>query len=135
MQSFQDTIHLPFEVQQKLATVKLADPDGAEHEIDTAQIDELVDADFVQSINTFDFNIFDFVQKVGRKNVLPCIGAGILQVNGLRQTVDFGRFVSFAQEIQSRYHEQVQYHNDLHGADTAQHVSFMLQSQDLANIA
>ena len=105
MQSFQNTIQLPKDVQTKLAKVKLADSNEAEHEIDTAQVDAMADADFLKSINSFDFNIFDYVQQVGRPNVLPCVGAGILQVNGLRNTVDFQKFVRFTYEIKSRYHE------------------------------
>ena len=89
------TVRLPAEVEEKLAKVKLMDSVEADLEIDTSELEAIVNAEFLQSINSFDFDIFNLVEQVGRNKVLPCIGLGILQVNGLRASVDVEKYVSF----------------------------------------
>jgi len=103
-------------------------------EIDTSELEAIVDTDFLEDVSAYGFNLHSFAEKTKRELVLPSIGLGCLKINGLEQSVDVNKYVAWTQQLQSKYHQDVSYHNDLHGSDTAQHVSFLLQKQDFAKI-
>jgi len=81
-----------------------------------------------QSLARFDFNIFKFNAKIGRKNVLPFVAASLLKANKLEGLVDYDKYLKFMSEIYNQYKRSVIYHNDIHGSDVAQHVNFILKS-------
>lgn len=65
---------------------------------------------------------------------MPMIAMGLLEVNNLHTKVDNQKFLNFTKQIYNRYNRDVAYHNDLHGSDTAQHVSFMMNQQGIKNL-
>ena len=92
-------------------------------------------ADVVDQIDSFYFNIFEFQEVVGRNMVMPIIATHLLKKNNLQSCVDFSKFLKFISEIYNSYLRSVAYHNDLHGADVAQHVNLILSSQGLMRMA
>ena len=86
-------------------------------------------------VNTFDFNIFKFSSKVGRKNVMPFIASSLIRHNNLHSNIDSSKFAKFMTQIYNQYRRSVQYHNDLHGSDVAQHIHFILNGQNMAKYA
>ena len=101
------------------------------HNKETVQTDEtatdlmtLAPASFLQDLQTFYFDVFQFSKTVGRERQMRIMAIGLLSVNNIQ--VDEARFLNFVSAIQGRYMTQVAYHNDLHASDCAQHVSFLL---------
>jgi len=74
---------------------------------------------FLIDLNSFNFNIFKLEQMIGRNKVLSTIGLGLLKIHDLEKCVNFDKFIAFSDQIYRRYNQNVQYHNDLHGSDTA----------------
>ena len=77
---------------------------------------------FKQTLS-FDFNILEFAEDLGREHALPHLTINLIENLPNRQQ-NFGEFnenrlVLFLNEIQKGYSTKVQYHNDLHGADVA----------------
>ena len=76
-----------------------------------------------EKIEDFDFDIFDFESHVGRRNTLPYLVMSLISslpfdLNNSLYNED--KMMKFLCEIQKGYRREVQYHNDLHGADVAQ---------------
>lgn len=82
-------------------------------------------------MDSFQFNIFDFVNEVGRDMQMPIIASSLLKKNDLLGTVDQQKFLNFISQIYNKYKRSVEYHNDLHGSDVAQHVNLILNTQGL----
>lgn len=59
--------------------------------------------------------------------VMPLIATRLLQQNNLMASIDYPKFLKFITEIYNTYKRSVAYHNDLHGADVAQHVNLILK--------
>ena len=86
-------------------------------------------------LTSFEFNIFKFNAKVGRKNVFPFVAISLLKHNNLEGLVDYDKYLKFMSQIYNQYKRSVIYHNDIHGSDVAQHVNYILTSQNLAKYA
>lgn len=84
-----------------------------------------------ENINSFDFNLFEFSEEVGRNMQMPFMATSILKHNNLLQIVDYHKFIQFFTQIYNKYKRNVQYHNDLHGSDVAQHVHLILRNQNM----
>ena len=87
-------------------------------------ITNLIDKYFeeVKMIADKDFNIFDFKEKVGHKNVLPMMGYVILKALGLldNKIISIKKIDSFLTTVSDNYKMTTLYHNSLHGADVTQ---------------
>jgi hypothetical protein len=59
----------------------------------------------------------------------------LLRHNNLEHCVTLDKFLTFFTQIYNLYKRSVQYHNDLHGSDVAQHVHFIMNSQQLSTYA
>jgi len=57
---------------------------------------------------------------------MPFIAISLLKKNALEQSVDQDKFLKFITQIYNSYKRSVEYHNDLHASDVAQHVNFIL---------
>lgn len=57
---------------------------------------------------------------------MPFMATALLKQNNLQQSVDMHKFLQFITQIYNRYDRKVQYHNDLHGSDVAQHLNVLL---------
>ena len=77
------------------------------------------------------FNIFDLMKKVKRKDVLPMIVFNSITAMRLSPLFSQQKMLRFIDNITQEYKPEVQYHNDLHGADVMQMVFFMLTSGGL----
>ena len=81
---------------------------------------------FYQAMNTFDFNLFEFTEVVGRKMQMPFMALALLKQNNLEAIVDQDKFLQFIIQIYNEYERSVEYHNDLHGSDVAQHCHYVM---------
>jgi hypothetical protein len=72
-------------------------------------------------IGSSEFDIWRFKETVGRKSCISIITVTILKMLGLDQmkhiNIDLNKLTSFLGEIYHGYQRDVQYHNDIHGAD------------------
>ena len=75
--------------------------------------------DQFEAINSFDFNLFEFTNTVGRNMQMPFIATALLQQNDLMKVVDYNKYLNFIVQIYNKYSRSVEYHNDLHGSDVA----------------
>ena len=107
--------------------------DRIDFDLSIDHIDKLImkHEDFYFKVNSFDFNIFDFSKTVGRNMQMPFMATSLLKQNNLLQTVDHHKFLQFFVQIYNKYKRSVEYHNDLHGSDVAQHVHLILKTQRL----
>lgn len=60
---------------------------------------------------------------------MPFMATAILKKNNLLQIIDFHKFLQFTTQIYNKYKRSVEYHNDMHGSDVAQHVHLILHNQ------
>lgn len=91
--------------------------------------------EFYQAVNSFDFNLFEFTEAVGRNMQMPFIATALLEHNDLIKVVNYDKFLTFIVQIYNKYQRSVEYHNDLHGSDVAQHCHYILKTQNLAKFA
>jgi hypothetical protein len=105
-----------------------------EDEITPETIMAQVNPELVAACTSYHFNIFRFSETVGRKNQMPILSYSLLKVNGIEESVNKQKFFSFMKAVYNRYSRNVQYHNDLHGSEVAQHVSFMLNQRGINGI-
>lgn len=57
------------------------------------------------------------------------MATSLLKKNNILQIVDFHKFLLFFTQVYNRYKRSVEYHNDMHGSDVAQHVNLILNAQ------
>jgi calcium/calmodulin-dependent 3',5'-cyclic nucleotide phosphodiesterase len=74
------------------------------------------------NIESKDFNIFNFTEKLDRKRVLPTIYNEVLTALKMQDThkLNLEKLDKFSHEIQHGYNKNVLYHNDLHASDLCQ---------------
>jgi len=72
------------------------------------------------SIDSVDFNIFEYSDKFGRENVLINISDYIFEQYSLYCVINSKRFETFLDKIRVGYDYLLPYHNDLHAADVLQ---------------
>lgn len=86
-------------------------------------------------IQSFDFNIFEFAELVGRDKALPYLVYRLIEqlpgFNLEQSRINCEKLNRFLQRIAGGYMQAVQYHNDLHGADVAQMANMMIHSGNL----
>lgn len=66
---------------------------------------------------------------------MPVLASTIMDLNGLSKIINQKKFLQFIIQIYNKYHRAVEYHNDLHGSDVAQHCHYVLKTQNLARYA
>lgn len=66
---------------------------------------------------------------------MPAMATAILEMHGLNQKIDQSKFLQFIVQVYNKYSRSVEYHNDLHGSDVAQHCHYILYSQNMAKLA
>ena len=75
----------------------------------------------LEQVNSFDFDIFEVAQGVGRENTLTMVMFKIMNElphhGSIRINND--KLITFLTALYKGYRRDVQYHNDLHGADVA----------------
>lgn len=59
---------------------------------------------------------------------MPFMATAILRQNNLQHAVNFEKYLAFFTYTYNKYKRSVQYHNDLHGSDVAQHTHFVLKT-------
>lgn len=77
-------------------------------------------ADLLNSIDNFDFCIFNVNKHLGREYTMPLLVWKILDKLDLIDMIEEEHLANFLDQIYLKYSRDVQYHNDLHGADVAQ---------------
>lgn len=88
-------------------------------------------------ISQFDFNIHRFMDKVGRKVGMSAITLKIMQNLGLEKALpllDASKMTRFLGKIYQGYRRDVEYHNDIHGADVLQMMFIIIKQGDLLAI-
>ena len=87
-------------------------------------LNSLIDQYFddMKMITDKDFDIFEFKEKVGYKNVLPLMCHCILKTLGLfdHRIINLSKLEAFLFSVSDGYKESTLYHNSLHGADVTQ---------------
>lgn len=66
---------------------------------------------------------------------MPAMATALVEMNGLKPKIDLNKFLQFTVQVYNRYNRSVEYHNDLHGSDVAQHCHYILHSQNLGKLA
>lgn len=77
------------------------------------------------------FNIFKFVEKIGRENILPVMSFYIFDDYDLFSEVKYERFEQFVLKISQGYRRENPYHTDLHAADLIQSLYVYLSCTDM----
>ena len=76
-----------------------------------------IDANIYNDIENQDFDIFEFVPKVGRENILLAIGHYIFNRLGFSKIMNYNKFENWSRKIAEGYVKSNHYHTDLHAAD------------------
>lgn len=73
----------------------LADSSKADSQITTEDVQAVLNEnkDLCSGISTFEFNIFEFSRVVGRSMQMPAMATAIIEMNGLTQKIDQGKFL------------------------------------------
>ena len=88
----------------------------------------------LKDLSNFNFNIFEAANTIGRDKYMPVIAWELMKINKVDRQIKHNEFIQFSKQVYNRYQRTVQYHNDLHGTDVAQHINFMLNSQGVDQI-
>ena len=91
--------------------------------------------DLFALIDTLDFDLFNFVDKVGHKNTLPLIAYHILNHHGVMEEMEAETLEKFIAHIALGYKKTNPYHNDIHAADALQMGHYIILVSDLKKIA
>ena len=83
---------------------------------------------FMETIDSENFNVSEAETILGRDKVLPVIAFHIFQKHGIFSStaIDENAFVAFISEIRKGYVKDNPYHNDVHAADVLQMCHFLL---------
>ena len=76
--------------------------------------------DIFNTIETENFNIFEFGKRVGKSNVLPLIGYYIFNHLGFYDIINFNKFEKWSKKIDEGYSRSVTYHTNIHASDITQ---------------
>jgi hypothetical protein len=77
-------------------------------------------AQLINSIDNLEFNIFELQKGLGRDHTMSLVGWKIMENLNLIEIVNEEKLACFLDKIYLTYSRDIQYHNDLHGADVAQ---------------
>eukprot|EP00347_Sterkiella_histriomuscorum_P010613 403375598 len=87
-----------------------------------------------EKLDSLDFDIFEINKRLTRNYTLPSVAYHILNITRTLHLVNETKLVKFLQSIFNGYRRDVLYHNDLHGADVAQHCYLMLMHQGVNQV-
>ena len=87
------------------------------------------------SIESKDFDIFNFESKVGQENTLYMIGSYIYKKFDFSKIIKQKKFANWAKKIAAGYSRFNPYHTDLHGADVTQTCFISLLQEGVKEIA
>ena len=87
------------------------------------------------SIESKDFDIFNFESKVGQENTLYMIGSYIYKKFDFSKIIKQKKFANWAKKIAAGYSRLNPYHTDLHGADVTQTCFISLLQEGVKEIA
>ena len=87
------------------------------------------------SIESKDFDIFNFESKVGQENTLYMIGSYIYKKFDFSKIIKQKKFANWAKKIAAGYSRLNPYHTDLHGADVTQTCFISLLQDGVKEIA
>ena len=87
------------------------------------------------SIESKDFDIFNFESKVGQENTLYMIGSYIFKKFDFSKIIKQKKFANWAKKIAAGYSRLNPYHTDLHGADVTQTCFISLLQDGVKEIA
>lgn len=73
----------------------------------------------LKSMQNHDFDIFKICETIERDKVLHLMTIHMFNFHNLNTLVDEAKLTKFLMQIYNGYKRNVQYHNDLHGADVA----------------
>jgi hypothetical protein len=96
-----------------------------------------VHSEELNMIDDLDFNIHAFMNTVGRKIGMQTITIKIMQQMGLQTALpqlDIHKLTRFLGKIYSGYRRDVEYHNDIHGADVLQMMFIFLKKGGLLEL-
>lgn len=121
----------------KFVNSRLADSFQIDYQVTGEEIQAILkdNQNFYYALSTFEFNIFEFSSVVGRTMQMPVLSTALIQLNGLNGLIDQNKFLQFMIKIYNGYKRSVEYHNDLHGSDVAQHCHYILRSQNMGSYA
>lgn len=130
MQKSQQAVNANTKVVSKFVNAQLASSTNIDFEVTTDDVQAIIKQhqDLYFGISTFEFNIFEFSKTVGRQMQMPTMAMALIDINGLNTKVDEGKFLKFMVQIYNQYNRSVEYHNDLHGSDVAQHCHYILRT-------
>lgn len=130
MQKSQQAVNANTKVVSKFVNAQLASSTNIDFEVTTDDVQAIIKQhqDLYFGISTFEFNIFEFSKTVGRQMQMPTMAMALIDINGLNTKVDEGKFLKFMVQIYNQYSRSVEYHNDLHGSDVAQHCHYILRT-------
>ena len=83
------------------------------------------------NIDDKDFNIFEFVQKVGKENTLPLISKYIFNYFNFEEIINKSKYINWSKKISEGYKNN-SYHTNLHAADIT-HTSYIYFKVGLIN--
>ena len=87
------------------------------------------------SIESKDFNIFNFEEKVGKENTLYLVGFYIYKKFDFSKIIKQTKFVNWSKKITSGYSRLNPYHTDLHAGDVTQTCFLSLVQEGVISIA
>ena len=87
------------------------------------------------SIESKDFDIFNFESKVGQENTLYMIGSYIYKKFDFSKIIKQKKFANWSKKIAAGYSRLNPYHTDLHGADVTQTCFISLLQDSVKEIA
>ena len=130
MQNSQQAVNANAKVVSKFVNAQLATSTNIDFEVTTDDVQAIIKQhqDLYFGISTFEFNIFEFSKTVGRQMQMPTMAMALIDINGLNTKVDESKFLKFMVQIYNQYSRSVEYHNDLHGSDVAQHCHYILRT-------
>ena len=130
MQNSQQAVNANTKVVSKFVNAQLATSTNIDFEVTIDDVQAIIkqNQDLYFGISTFEFNIFEFSKTVGRQMQMPTMAMALIDINGLNNKVDESKFLKFMVQIYNQYSRSVEYHNDLHGSDVAQHCHYILRT-------
>jgi cAMP-specific phosphodiesterase 4 len=91
--------------------------------------------DCLGKVDSFDFNIFEMDEVVGRK-ALKYVSFEIFnKYNFFEEILDENKYKNFIAKITEGYDRNIVYHNDLHAADVLQTMYVMLEKGNLVLVS
>jgi hypothetical protein len=88
----------------------------------------------VENVLDIDFDIFEFVENVGRADALPKAAKTLLESFNLSELINRDNLDNFLTKVRDSYHHDVPYHNELHGVDVCQTISVYISHTNLIEI-